>query len=89
MIALPRNKLSRRPGESRPGYDPAEYLILRYTLQAVLDYFFPTTKCTDRDLATARQFIFSDDGRALISYFGIPIPVIRRSLHANTGDYRD
>lgn len=77
---MPRGHLylSRRPGDGVAIYDPIEYFILRYTLQAVLDYFTPSNKCTEQDLLTARQFVHSAEGQNLIAHFGVP--VIQRRL---------
>jgi hypothetical protein len=78
---------TRRP--IRPGgvknsqYNPIRRLIAAYTVQAAIDYFYPTPSLAREHRQSAAEFILSEDGQYIIEYFGITLRKIREAINGN------
>lgn len=57
-------------------YDPWRRFAAAYTLQALLDYFYPIALLTPSERDSAVQFVHSTEGRQLINALGIPYRIL-------------
>jgi hypothetical protein len=70
----------RKPVILPSSYDPVRRFVAAYTVQAVMDYFYPPKKLPLKHRQSAIEFVHSLDGQQLIAQFDIPLDKIQQRL---------
>jgi len=64
-------------------HDPCRRLIAACVLQAVIDYIYPVARLPKCHRRSAAEFVHSEDGKFLLSYFGVNPRNITRVINKN------